>query len=310
MSAVHVFLFGKFRVELDGRTLADMDRQKVRELFCYLVLYRDRPHPRETLATLLWGENPTAISRKYLRQTLWQLRSALGGDGALPQMDLLLVEPEWIQLNPDAEIWLDAAQVEQAFSLARGVVGHDLDARSLGVIQHAIELVRGDLLEGCYHEWVLYERERFRHIHLALLDKMVNYHEAHGDFEAGITYATEVLRHEPARERTHRQLMRLYYLSRDRTAALHQYNRCVAALSENLAVPPAKRTMALYEQIQRDRLDNSGLLASRNTPETRLEIATVRQALSQLQQLNALLRDVEDRVRHELHAIEHELNLQ
>ena len=35
------------------------------------------PADRESLAALLWGENPTAQSKKYLRQALWQLQHAL-----------------------------------------------------------------------------------------------------------------------------------------------------------------------------------------------------------------------------------------
>ena len=46
-------------------------------LLAYLVLER-RPHSRETLAGLLWGESPEVEARASLRQALKQLRDALG----------------------------------------------------------------------------------------------------------------------------------------------------------------------------------------------------------------------------------------
>ncbi|HEY9016496.1 MAG TPA: hypothetical protein VIM84_15685, partial [Gemmatimonadales bacterium] len=46
-------------------------------LLAYLVLER-RPHSRESLAGLLWGESPELEARASLRQALKQLRDELG----------------------------------------------------------------------------------------------------------------------------------------------------------------------------------------------------------------------------------------
>ena len=92
MSSLHISLFGKLRVRLDGRVLVGFEASKVQELLCYLLLHRDPPHPRETLAGLLWGEAATAQSKKYLRQTLWRLQSALDSQVEQGSDRLLLVE--------------------------------------------------------------------------------------------------------------------------------------------------------------------------------------------------------------------------
>jgi len=57
MKTLCIHLFGKFQAELDGRVLRDLDAFKVQELFCYLLLNRDRSHHREVLAELFWGDN-------------------------------------------------------------------------------------------------------------------------------------------------------------------------------------------------------------------------------------------------------------
>ena len=53
-------------------------------------------------------------------------------------------------------------------------------------------------------------------------------------------------------ERTHRRMVRIYYKSGERTAALRQYERCVEALNDELGVEPARETVELYEQICND----------------------------------------------------------
>jgi DNA-binding SARP family transcriptional activator len=256
MSLLRVFLFGRFEVRCDSQALAGFDARKVQELFCYLLLYRDRPHPREALADLLWDGNHTDQPGRCLRKALWQLRAALDAQ-AEPLSDLvLLVEPSWIQLNPAADVWLDASLFEQAFKGVQHLQGCELDEQGVQILQDAVELYKGGLQESWYEDWYLFERERFQHLYLSMLDKLMDYCEAHEQYAAGLSYGSLILGCEKARERTHRRLMRLYYLAGDRTAALRQYARCAEVLDRELGVGPATSTVALYEQIRTDRLDH------------------------------------------------------
>src|SRR5262245_24777273 len=102
MSTVSVALFGRFSVRRDGQPLAGFDARKVQELLSYLILYRDRPHPRETLAGLLWGDGTAPQSKKCMRQSLWQLQAALESDADPHGDHILLVETEWIQFNKES----------------------------------------------------------------------------------------------------------------------------------------------------------------------------------------------------------------
>ena len=130
------------------------------------------------------------------------------------------------------------AEFEQAFNLTRGTPGRQLDAQNVQILQNAVELYRGDLLEGWYQDWCLFERERLQNMYLTMLDKLIDYSEANELYEAGLAYGAHILRHDRARERTHRRLMRLHYLARDRTEALRQYERCVSSLDKELGVEP------------------------------------------------------------------------
>jgi DNA-binding SARP family transcriptional activator len=305
MPALSVHLFGNFRVGYEGRVINGFDSRKVQELFCYLLLHRNAPRHRETLATLLWCDNPTAQSKKYLRQALWQLQSMLHTQSASGSDRLLIAETDWVQINPTIEFWLDVAVFEEAFELNQG---KELDARSAQVLHDAVSLYKGDLLEGCYQDWCLYERERFQNMYLAMLDRLMVYCEANKEYEAGLAYGASILRCDRARERTHRQIMRLHYFANDRTAALRQYERCIAALREELGVRPTRRTQALYEQIRDDQLDVAPQTSPTEDANSQPLNALLPEVLDHLKELRAALSTLQRRIQKDIKTVELTLN--
>lgn len=245
-------LFGKFDILRDGEPVHALKSVKLQELLSYLFLRRDRPQPREVVATALWGSCSTAKSKAYLRRLLWQLHSTLD-DALFDGTSLLVVDNDWIQLNPHASYRLDVAEFEAAHRQMRGIDGWELDANQANALHEAIETYTSDLLVNWYHDWCLAERERLKSMYLMMLDKLVDFALIHQQFERGLTYGTRILLVDPAREHTHRKMMQLRYLAGNRTDAIRQYERCADALADELGVQPAKRTVDLYEQVCADR---------------------------------------------------------
>jgi DNA-binding SARP family transcriptional activator len=310
MPTLNIQLFGKFCVRRNEQVLDGFDARKVQELFCYLLLHRDHALPRETLASVLWPDTTTAQSKKSLRQALWQLQSALGSQCESTCERALLVEPEWIQLNAKADLWLDVASLEKAFQLVQKVPGQELGAEHVQILQNAVQLYQGPLLEGWYQDWCLYERERLQSMYLAMLDKLMWYCEAQRDYETGLLYGMRIMCYDRARERTHRRLMRLHYLNGDREAALRQYEQCADALNEELGVGPSKPTIALFEQIQADQLEGPETILVSNEMMTgtasMLEVVSppLLEVLRHLAQLQEALYDLQEQVQQSIKVVE------
>ena len=198
MSTLSIQLFGKFCVRRNEQVLEGFDARKVQELFCYLLLHRNHSLPRETLAGLLWPDTTTIQSKKNLRQALWQLQSALGSQTEPINDRVLLVEPEWVQLNLEANFWLDVVIFEKAFDLVQKVPGHELDAQRVQVLQDAVQLYQGPLLEGWYQDWCLLERERLQNMYLTMLDKLMGYCEVYRDYETSLLYGMRIMCYDRA----------------------------------------------------------------------------------------------------------------
>lgn len=307
MSMLRIHLFGKFCVRRNEQVLDGFDARKVQELFCYLLLHRDHSLSREILASILWPDTITVQSKKSLRQALWQLQSALGSHNESINERILLVEPEWIRLNSEVDFWLDVAALENAFQLVQKVPGQELDTQKAQILHNAVQLYQGPLLEGWYQDWCLYERERLQSMYLAMLDKLMSYCEIRRDYETGMLYGMRIMCYDRARERTHRRLMRLHYLNGDRAAALRQYEQCSTAMKEELGVRPSKGTVALYEQILADQLEDPKPVFT--STELSLEITEflLPGILNRLLQLQAALSDLQAQLGQSIQVVEQAL---
>jgi DNA-binding SARP family transcriptional activator len=295
MQPLSVRLFGKLTICGHEGEPVDLPACRVKELLSYLMLHRRRPHAREALAALLWPEAPAAQSKKYLRQALWQLQSALRRPSA---PSLLRLYPDWVSIDPQASFWLDVDVLERAFALARRATGLELDAAAVAAAEAAVREYRGGLLEGCYHEWCLRERQRLEDLYLALLDRLGAHFEAHGHYEEGTAYDRQALHTDPAREATHRRLMRMLAGSGERAAALRQYERCATALRNELDIEPSPETRILRDQLRAAEPAAVSGAAPQNGTQA------LRTALDSLRQLGAMLHGLECRVQSQIDAVQ------
>jgi DNA-binding SARP family transcriptional activator len=252
---LRVQLFGNLRIHDDGRRLECFQSNRAKELFCYLLLHRDHPHSRETLAGLFWVDCDRNQSRKYLRQALWQVRQSMREAGRNTGADCFNVEGDFVGWDEKADIWVDVFQFEKTFAAAQLTPGGNLSRERADDLRQAVALYEGDLMEGWYQDWCLFHRERLQSKYLVLLEKLMDYSELHREYDAGLAYGERLLNWDKVRERCYIRMMRLQYLAGDRAGAIRQFRRCVAALQEELGIRPSRRTREVYEKICADQLD-------------------------------------------------------
>jgi len=253
MLALKVYLFGSPTITCDDVPLS-ITSQKAQALFYYLIFNR-QAHSREKLATLFWGETSERQAKGSLRNTLYELRCGLApGDG--PAEDYILTESNTLCFNPEADCWLDAEEFERL--LDKKGTSERVRMDNWG---KAVELYRGDFLEGFivkdsfeFEDWSFFERERLQRRFLEALTGLSDYCGRQGEYERAIAYAIQILSRDNLQENIHRQLMRLYYLAGNRSAALHQYEICKEVTERELGVAPLAETATLYRQILRQEL--------------------------------------------------------
>jgi len=233
-------LLGTPQVTRAGVPVTGFISAKAQGLLYYLAV-TGRPHTREALAGLFWSDMPEVQAGKNLRNALSNLRSLAGQN--------LLITRQEVVFDRSSPYWLDV----EAFLATLG----DAATRDLGALHRAVELYQGDFLDGFYvgdalafEEWVLGRRSLLKGHVLQALHTLVTRHLEREEYAAGIDYANSLLAIEPWREETHRHLMILLARSRQRSAALAQYETCRRVLARELQVEPMPETTLLYEHIR------------------------------------------------------------
>ena len=138
-----VRLFGDLEAWIGGLPLPPLRSRKGGWLLALLVLRAGREIRRDALAALLWPDSLPSDALTGLRQSLADLRKALGVEAARLQTPT----PRTLRFET-AGAKIDVLEFDRAIKR-----GEQDDLRQ------AIELYRGPLLDGCAELWALPERE-------------------------------------------------------------------------------------------------------------------------------------------------------
>ena len=241
---LHIRLLGDFSLMYGDQQVTSLNTTRLHSLLAYLVLHRDVPQQRQHLAFLFWPDATESQARNNLRQLLHQLRQVF------PSVEhYLTTDTHMLYWHPVTSFHLDVAEFEQALALA-DTAGRRSDHRAQQAsLEQADSLFRGELLPGCYDEWILPERDRLHQYHLQVLEHLLRLFEGQGDHVTAIRYAQRLLALDPLSEDLYRRLMNLFALNNDRASALRVYHTCVTTLQREMGVDPDSATCEAYERL-------------------------------------------------------------
>lgn len=243
-----VKLFGSGQAYIGDQPLSGFPNQYGCLLLCYLLLNKPHPQNREKIANQFWGGLPSQTSRKYLRNALWRLRHAFQIAGE-PLEKYIFINEDTISFINHETTWLDTEIFENVISRHLIIPEHEINDEQVQNLENATDLYIGDLLESCYDDWCLYDRERYRLLYTHAMQKIMLFHTHHLHFRQALSTGERLLALDNTQEKVHRQMMGLYWLQGNRSAAISQYKKCYEILHEELGIRPMRETRTIYEQI-------------------------------------------------------------
>jgi DNA-binding SARP family transcriptional activator len=234
-------LLGDFRLIYGGKVLTGVDTPRLQSLLAYLLLHRDSPISRKLIAFNYWPDSTEAKAHNNLRSLLHRLRNSL------PDADEYIEHTNsWIHWRIESAYKLDVEQFQMVIKAANSIRSPDkLIISLIGLI----DLYSGDLLPGCYEDWIIPLRDQLQSDFLSQLDKLTENLESQRKFQEAIGYAQKYLRYKPYQESAHQRMMRLHALNNDRASGLYAYHTCVRVLQNELGIDPTNETRKLYDQI-------------------------------------------------------------
>ena len=257
MERLEIKLLGTFKARLDGEVLTGFRSDKTRALLAYLAVENTRPHRRDWLAALLWGNYNDRAARRSLSSALANLRQLLSPLGSFATLDASRSDV-WLQTSPDLAT-VDVTRLRELLSWTASHAHRSLiycDACSERLAQ-ATDIYTGSFLPGmtfgdcpAFDEWQRTQQETLHQQVLEALDTLTLRHLAAAHFGQAETFARRQLSLQPWHESAHRQLMLALASSGQRNAALAQYDLCQTILAADLGVEPEPETVALYQRIR------------------------------------------------------------
>ncbi len=249
MGSLDIRLFGGLGLSRDGAALLRFPTRESETIFSFLILNRGRLYPRSTLVGSFYSDKPESVARKRLRTTIWRIRSVLEPDGITPG-SYLTIRNQDVGFNTDSDYWLDVQDFESRIATVPQQPTTDLTPNEIGLLDGAVSLYRGDLLEGLYEDWCLWQQERLKLMLLNAIERLMRHYATQANWASATLYAQQLLSFDALREHIHRDLMRFYYHAGNRPAALGQYEKCAVLLRNELGIEPMRETTELRDAIR------------------------------------------------------------
>ena len=226
-------LFGPMQISVHGQLLPRLRSQKAFWLIALLALRADAPVQREWAAGLLWPDSEQSQAFANLRVVLSDLRKALGSEGGR------------LQANTRT-LFLDLTGAEvDVYTFDRGI-----KSKNLIVLDQAVALVRGPLLEGCGEEWLPQERRVREQNCLQALQTLAEAALAAQDYTMAAAYYQRAVRMDPWFELAQRGWMEALAKNGDWNAAQQVYREFLNVLRSDPTAVPDPQTSALYARLR------------------------------------------------------------
>src|ERR1700758_1275559 len=226
LPSVELGVLGPLQVRLDGAPVT-IPGAKPRAILTMLGLHGGSVVSADTLAELLWGEDPPRTAAKALQPHISSLRRALG-DG------FVLTEGVGWTL---AESEVDASRYKSAARLGRDAAAAGDTSQAVSRFAEALALWRGipELPDG---RRGTSEKTRWIEGHAALVEDRADALLATGRAAEIIGELEAAVAEAPLRERRWAQLMLALYRAGRQGEALGAYRRARALLADQLGVDP------------------------------------------------------------------------
>jgi len=220
-------------------TAADWGYAKPRELLFLLI--SSPPLTKEQIGAALWPDLAPKQLGNALHTGLRGLRRALG-------------DPSWVvyadgryAFNADLEFDCDLTAFEAALA---GANRARPAASALPELEKAIRAYGGDFLAGvAAGDWALTRREELRRRFESALLAAGRLHAGAGRLGPAVSAFRRAVAHEPLNETAHRELMTCWARQGETARAVGHYHELARLLDEQLGVPPAAQTTAVYQKL-------------------------------------------------------------
>lgn len=241
---------GRLRIRVGEREIREEDWKttKSKWIFLVLLLHGGREVPDERIMDLFWEAQDADRARQNLYSTLTYVRRALSSGEALPE-DPVIHRRGHCRFNMQVPHQVDFLAFDQVLRRGLSLWDAGSHAEAVPLLQEALELYQGDLLENYDETWVLPHRRSMRERAVLALEHLLAHYRSDGDVVAATATAERMLFVEHCHQGAYQCLMRAAAESGQPERVARLYRACVRALRDELHISPSPQTTAIYHGV-------------------------------------------------------------
>ncbi len=190
------------------------------------LAFQDRPVGREYVAGSIWPETTTSKANANLRTALWRTHRACDA----------VIETSARRLALAANVAADAVR---ASATARRLLDAADPCDGLLTEGTLAELSSALLPDWCDSDWVIVERERYRHLRLHALEAMCIRLVRAARYTEAVEAGQAAVAADPLRESAQHALITAHLAAGNRAAAIRQYETCRRLLLTEVGLEPS-----------------------------------------------------------------------
>jgi DNA-binding SARP family transcriptional activator len=241
---IRIRALGGFDLTIDGVAFASGVKPQRRplDLLKVLLVSNGRSVGAAELADKLWPDSDGDTARNSLQVAVHRLRRLLGREQAVVVqnrkvcLDYALCAVDLWTFEREAQLLMLACADASSFAQRA---------------TETLRLYRGHLFaQEAEQVWMLAPRERLRRLWLALVRRLGDHHEAHGDEDRACELYQRAVDLDPLAEEVYRRLMRCHQRAGEPAEAIHTYRCCREQLVTVLGVAPSAETERLYHTLR------------------------------------------------------------
>jgi ATP/maltotriose-dependent transcriptional regulator MalT/DNA-binding SARP family transcriptional activator len=222
--------------------------RRARDIFCFIVSRRHRRASKDTIIDTFWGETDFEAVEKNFHPTVSHIRKALNSNQPLKQNFLLYRDGDY-QLNSEFSCRIDTEEFDRLVNEGETARRARRLEESTRAFENALQLYRGEFMQGSYEPWVEEQRSYYREQYLHLLEALAGGAQAAADWPRVMQLAQLIIRDDPFREDIHCLIMRAQAAVGNRGAVKEQFETLKRVLDSELGVEPSAETRKLYQQL-------------------------------------------------------------
>ena len=236
-----IHTLGKFSVNIGDTVISDNSSRsnKAWRMFKYLLTYRHKMAPVETLIEVLWPEDEPEHPQKSLYTLVSRLRKMLnaGTVGGTEQQYILFVHDSY-QWNPDIPIYLDAAEFEETLKSAREAGS---DEEKLHLLKKATDIYKGKYLaEVAYDMWAMPVTNHFNRSYIRAVEELSDIYLHRGMHDENTELCNKAISIDPFEESVHERLIHAMCAVGDISEAQRHYKRFLKMIEAELGALPSE----------------------------------------------------------------------